>query len=366
MQCIASKDSMLYCIDTLRSGTEEALDILADAVLNPKFPEEEINQSKMMVAFQDENIHPGLITKDLVNISAYRGYPLGNRHLCPLDIVEGFTAQKLIDFRKEHLFGDNCVLAASGADHDTLVKIATEKFGSLPKGKKNASPESKFVGGLITNERKMKEPFTKVAMAFEVGGWNSDLVIPVCVAQQLLGGGSSFSAGGPGKGMYSRLYTRVLNKFYWAESIEAFVSLYDKNGLFGIDGACPPENVANMIKAIMDELTDLAYIKVSDIPLTRAKNMLKSMMMMQLESRLVVCEDIARQLLTYGFRESPTIICEKIDKITADDIMRVGKKLLESPPAVAIAGESITDDPSYEDIESYVKLYRDQCEERYK
>ena len=31
-------------------------------------------------------------------------------------------------------------------------------------------------------------------------------VIPVCVLDTLLGGGSSFSAGGPGKGMYSRLY----------------------------------------------------------------------------------------------------------------------------------------------------------------
>jgi len=29
----------------------------------------------------------------------------------------------------------------------------------------------------------------------------------------LMGGGESFSVGGPGKGMYSRLYTNVLNKY---------------------------------------------------------------------------------------------------------------------------------------------------------
>jgi len=28
-----------------------------------------------------------------------------------------------------------------------------------------------------------------------------------------MGGGGSFSAGGPGKGMYTRLYTHVLNRF---------------------------------------------------------------------------------------------------------------------------------------------------------
>ena len=38
--------------------------------------------------------------------------------------------------------------------------------------------------------------------------------IPYCVLNMLLGGGGSFSAGGPGKGMYTRLYLNVLNR--WA------------------------------------------------------------------------------------------------------------------------------------------------------
>ena len=35
--------------------------------------------------------------------------------------------------------------------------------------------------------------------------------VAFCVLNMLMGGGGSFSAGGPGKGMYSRLYTNVLN-----------------------------------------------------------------------------------------------------------------------------------------------------------
>lgn len=38
------------------------------------------------------------------------------------------------------------------------------------------------------------------------------LFIPACVLNIMMGGGGSFSAGGPGKGMYSRLYTNVLNQ----------------------------------------------------------------------------------------------------------------------------------------------------------
>jgi predicted Zn-dependent peptidase len=52
------------------------------------------------------------------------------------------------------------------------------------------------------------------------------------------------------------------------------------------------------------------------------------MMMMQLESRLVLCEDIARQFVTYGFRETPSAICAKIDAISAEDIRDVAKRML--------------------------------------
>lgn len=39
------------------------------------------------------------------------------------------------------------------------------------------------------------------------------LFVDIFLQQVLLGGGDSFSAGGPGKGMYSRLYREVLNRF---------------------------------------------------------------------------------------------------------------------------------------------------------
>lgn len=37
--------------------------------------------------------------------------------------------------------------------------------------------------------------------------------IAACVLNIMMGGGGSFSAGGPGKGMYTRLYTNVLNRY---------------------------------------------------------------------------------------------------------------------------------------------------------
>lgn len=50
-------------------------------------------------------------------------------------------------------------------------------------------------------------------IGFESCGYLDDDFVAFCVLQSLMGGGGSFSAGGPGKGMYTRLYVDVLNRY---------------------------------------------------------------------------------------------------------------------------------------------------------
>lgn len=357
VQCISTRDNILYCIDFLRPNLEKALDIIADTVMNPLFPDEEMEDSRMMVGLQRDELPSEIISRDLVMRAAYVGQPLGNHHYCPVDDVEQVTELSLQQFRQKYFVGSNCVLSAAGVDHALFVKLAAEKFSALPKGVAAPKLHSTFTGGLQAETRVLKEPFVKLAMAFEVGGWHSDMLVPACVLQQLLGGGRSFSAGGPGKGMYTRLYTQVLNRYHWVEAVEAFVNINDRAGLLGIDGACPPESIPSLIRVIVEQFSQLAHHPVSPEELNRAKNMLKSSMMMQLESRLVVCEDIGRQVITYGARESSGDICAKIDRVTANDLMAVASGMMSHPPAVACVGEDISTLPSFQDISHFSKAY---------
>ena len=60
----------------------------------------------------------------------------------------------------------------------------------------------------------------------------------------LLGGGGSFSAGGPGKGMYSRLYLNVLNRHHWMYSATAYNHSYADSGVFCINASSDPSQVS--------------------------------------------------------------------------------------------------------------------------
>ena len=208
---------------------------------------------------------------------------------------------------------------------------------------------------MIKNERELKDKFVRVAVAFEIGGWHDDDLVVACVLQQLMGGGSSFSAGGPGKGMYTRLYTDVLNRFHWVESAEAFTSIHDESGILGIDASCEAENIPYLMQVILDQLANVRRTLVTEEELGRAKNMLKSMMFMQLESRLVLCEDIARQFVTYGERSSPLEVCARVDKVTAQDIQQLADRMFRSAPSVGAVGHNLSKLPMYDSIESYAK-----------
>ena len=169
-------------------------------------------------------------------------------------------------------------------------------------------------------------------IAFEALPISSDDIYALATLQTLLGGGGSFSAGGPGKGMYSRLYTNVLNQCYWVESCVAFNHSYTDSGLFGISASCSPANIAGMLEVLCRELhsltLDTGFSALQLTEVNRAKNQLKSSLLMNLESRMVELEDLGRQVQVHGRKVGVKEMCAKIDAVTVDKLRTVARQVL--------------------------------------
>lgn len=169
--------------------------------------------------------------------------------------------------------------------------------------------------------------FTHIHLAFEGLPISSDDIYALATLQTLLGGGGSFSAGGPGKGMYSRLYTNVLNQHGWVESCVAFNHSYMDSGLFGIAASCYPGRTGKMLEVMCRELRaltlDTGFSALGEIEVQRAKNQLRSSLLMNLESRMVELEDLGRQVQTHG-RKIPVLeMTRRINELTVKDLRRV-------------------------------------------
>ena len=168
-----------------------------------------------------------------------------------------------------------------------------------------------------------------IHLAFESLPIDSPDIYSLATLQTLLGGGGSFSAGGPGKGMYSRLYTNVLNQYGWVENCMAFNHAYTDSGLFGISAACATQYVPRMLDTMARELallsTETGHGRLSDIEVKRAKNQLRSSLLMNLESRMVELEDLGRQVQVHGRRVPVKEMVANIEKVTIADLRRVAK-----------------------------------------
>ena len=61
-------------------------------------------------------------------------------------------------------------------------------------------------------------------------------------------------AGGPGKGMHSRLYTRVLNQHPWMHNCTALNSIYNNTGLVGVFASAESGQAGEMVDVLCKEM----------------------------------------------------------------------------------------------------------------
>ncbi|EDN03431.1 mitochondrial processing peptidase alpha subunit [Histoplasma capsulatum] len=178
----------------------------------------------------------------------------------------------------------------------------------------------------------MQPRLSHIHIAFEGPPISSQDIYALATLQMLLGGGGSFSAGGPGKGMHSRLYTNVLNQHGWVESCMAFNHSYTDSGLFGISASCVPSRLTVTVDVICRELhaltTGSRFTTLQPTEVNRAKNQLRSAILMNLESRMVELEDLGRQVQAHGRRVGVREMSARIDALTADDLRRVAREVL--------------------------------------
>jgi len=366
----SQREQTLYCVDALRDNLDDASRLLAEAVmLGPDLSGPgAMDEARESLRLGFEDATQDARVREAIHQAAYGPEsPLGAPLLpAPADLGS-LGPETLLNYRAALFRPDRTVLAGAGVAHAELVDVAERHFEPLlppAPAEPAVRPVSHYRGGEALHEEPMptpagfaveQKPPVRVAVAMRApdGGWHSKDLIALCVLQTLLGGGDSFSAGGPGKGMYSRLYREVLNRYYWVEACEAFVSVHDSEGLLGIVGAAAPTHAGPLTEVLAAHLLRLGAEPVARDELQRAKNMLKVNVLTQLESRLVLFEDIARQFATYGRRQTLREMTSLVDTVTEEDILRIGQFMAASPPSIAAHGEDLSKVPRWATVRDW-------------
>ncbi|KAI0382745.1 peptidase M16 inactive domain-containing protein [Hypomontagnella monticulosa] len=405
VQCVSSRESMMYQAATFNSAVPTATELLADTIRNPRITEEEVAGELLTAEYEINEIwkKPELILPELVHMAAFKGNTLGNPLLCPKERIPLINSSVVRTYRDTFYRPERTVVAFAGIPHSEAVQLANKFFGDMkgsepvlsrsgsetsidslstdtsasssssaassqssglmskiplfknlstsasqkasvantsayPPTMEEITMPSHYTGGFVAlppqppSANPNQPVFTHIHIAFEGLPISSDDIYALATLNTLLGGGGSFSAGGPGKGMYSRLYTNVLNQHAWVESCVAFNHSYTDSGLFGISAQCTPGRTQHMLDVMCQELraltVDTGFAALGKAEVDRAKNQLRSSLLMNLESRMVELEDLGRQVQVHGRKVPVQEMCRKIESLTIQDLRRVAKQVV--------------------------------------
>ena len=135
--------------------------------------------------------------------------------------------------------------------------------------------------------------------------------------------------------MSSRLFQEARERLGLAYAIDAWSDTYADVGMLGVYAGASAGKAVELARAAAGQILALAD-HVTPAELDRAKAQLKAHLFMAREAPLARAEQAAGQLLLFGRLFAPAEIAEGIDAVTAEDIRRLGGRLLQ-PRACAVA-----------------------------
>lgn len=339
IECIGGRELITYRAECLRGYSPILIPLLIGNVLFPRLLRWEIGKNAAKLASVRTKIQnsPEDLVGELLHQTAWHNNTLGMRAYTNDKGQEYFNEDTIRNFMLDHSSPDRMLLSGVNIDHDELCKWAMRSFveyNAVPsKERKVAKPI--YTGGHFRGES--HQPLCHVAMAYEFkGGWNSPDIVPITVLHALLGGGGSFSSGGPGKGMHSRLFKNVLSN-HWVETCTCFNPQYSDAGLFGLYATCDPSYGRQLVNILSQEILKMG--DVTEQELHRARNALIGNVYYNLENKNVLVEDFSKQLMMSGTYVTPETFAQCIKAVKTSDIQRVVKGLLESPPTVVVYGD---------------------------
>ncbi|KAF8832045.1 hypothetical protein HHX47_DHR1001164 [Lentinula edodes] len=351
----SSRETIMYQSSQFSKATSTALELISETALNPSFLPEEIEAQRDAAFYEVRELQakPEMVLPEVLHSVAYGNRGLGNSILCPEDRIGVIDNNILWRTMSAWYQPENMVIAGAGIRHEELVEMVDKYFSSL-----KASPSSPSISPSIpTNQNQRSLPNPQVPINLLASSVNpvrkslsraasylfpntpSDSILDASVSpSSSYTGGHKFihdSKGGPGKGMYSRLYTHILNHFSQIDHCASFHHIYTDSSLFGLFASFVPaasglrggNTPSQILPHLVHQLSLLMYTTVPAEELTRAKNQLSSSLMMAMESRAIQVEDLGRQVLVHDRPVPVTEMTDKIALVTAEDITRVAARL---------------------------------------
>ncbi|NJR13175.1 MAG: insulinase family protein [Phyllobacteriaceae bacterium] len=221
-----STENTSYFARVLKDDLPLAVDILCDILTDSVFDTDELEREKHVILQEIGAAHdtPDDVVFDRFTEQAWLNQTVGRSILGTPDSVRAISSDELRRFVAREYFGERMVIVAAGnVDHDALVRMISDKLGSMPRtsGAPTLITPARYTGGEFREARDLVD--AQIVLGFEGKANLARDFYASQVLAMLMGGGMS-----------SRLFQEVREKRGLVYSIYTFAAPYSDGGLFGI------------------------------------------------------------------------------------------------------------------------------------
>lgn len=345
LNAYTSRENTVYYAKSFKSDVPKTVELISDILQNSKLEEHAIERERDVIIRESEEVdkmHEEVVF-DHLHAVAFQSQPLGRTILGPRENILAITRKDLNNYIKTNYKADRMVLVGAGAvEHDELVALAQKHFGHLPMSDMPVAPGTGSrhpddVPAFVGSEVRLRDdtiPTAHIAIAVEGVSWNSPDYYTALVAQAIIGNWDRALGSAPHQG--SKL-SGIVSQNGLANSFLSFSTSYSDTGLWGI--YLVSENTTNLDDLVHFTLKEWNRLSVSvtAAEVERAKAQLKASLLLSLDGTTSIAEDIGRQIITTGRRQSPEEVEQSVNKITEQDVKAWAQKYLWDRD-IAIAG----------------------------
>ena len=323
LDAFTGKEMVCFNIKVLDENVAPALDVLADLVLHPTFTPDELTREQGVILEEikmDED-NPDYLVNEVWTQNFWKGDALGRPILGTAKTVKNFNQSVLLDFYAGRFTPRNMVFSAAGnLEHDAFVAQVEKEFSSLAadvdgQGPKLAAP---LATPHITLRRKKALEQVQLCLGVPAPPVNDSRRYVVYLLNTMLGGGMS-----------SRLFQTIREDQGLAYSIYSEMNPFRDTGSLCVYAGTSVDKTRKVLQLTLQELRRLKEEMVSDVELKRAKDQLKSNMVIGLESSGSRMANLARQQMYFGRFFGIDEIMEEIEAVTSADVQELAQELFQ-------------------------------------
>lgn len=321
LDAYTSREHTSYQGRVLDEHLPEALDVLADLVIDPLLEDDDLSLEREVVLEELAQVDdtPDDLVFELHSDRLWGDHPYGKPILGTKESVAAMPARTLRELHGARYVGRNLVVAAAGnVEHEEFVCRVEALFGEVEPGEGTdtvAGPHATASGVHLVDRLSAQ---THIVFGTVAPGHSHRDRYPLVLLSAALGGG-----------MNSRLFQRVREELGLCYSVFTYQSFYGAAGITGVYVGTRPATAEQAAKAVRTELARAAADGLSESDLGRIKRQVKGQVMLSLEStgaRLY-------RLASFALNEEPFLglddVLARIEAVTEDDIRQVAAQYFE-------------------------------------